>query len=132
MAETPGALARWRAHLEEVIGVENAAQVVDPFASIDWTRLDQRIERIDRRVAHLEFRFDGLEARFDRFEERFDGLEVRYEGIEARFERLEDRFDRFGAEVRGDFKDLRRDLLRVTAAQFFALAAAVAALVGLA
>lgn len=106
MASTPRELARWRAHLEEVIGVEDAAAVVDPFANVDWGALEAKVDHLDQRVTLLDYRVSQLELRVGRIE---DGL----------------------VELRGDIRDLRRDLLRVTGAQFFALIAAVAAIVGL-
>lgn len=92
-----GALARWRAHLEEVIGVDDAADVVDPFATVAWEDLATSSELLALRAD-----IDGLGAELAAFQQ----------------------------EMRTDIKDLRRDLLRVTAAQFFALAAAVGALAG--
>lgn len=110
MGETPRALGPLARPLEEVIGVEDAADVVDPFASIDWVGLDDRVRRLER---------------------RFDHLEARFEHLEARIGRLEDRVDQIETEMRTSFRELRRDLLRVTGAQFLALVGAVAALVGL-
>ena len=106
MASTPPELARWRAHLEEVIGVEDAAAVVDPFASIDWKGLRHDVDVLKSDVAGLKSDVAGLKADVAGLKE-----EMR--------------------ELRGDMKELRRDLLRVTGAQFFALIAAVAAIVGL-
>jgi hypothetical protein len=86
------ALARWRAHLEEAIGVDEAAEVLDPFAAVEW---DQLVTK-----EHLRSELDRLRA------------ELR-------------------AEMHQAFGELRRDLLKVTGAQFFALIAAVAGLVAL-
>ena len=82
------ALARWRAHLEEAIGVDEAAEVIDPFAAVEW---DQLVTK----------------------------------------EHLDSQLDRLRAEMHQGFGELRRDLLKVTGAQFFALLSAVAALVAL-
>ena len=92
-----GPLARWRAHLEEAIGVDDAAAVVDPFLVVDWRNLATRDDN-----RNLERRMDGLEHRMDRLETRVDA----------------------------GFTELRRDLLKVTGAQYFALIAAVAAVLG--
>ena len=83
------ALARWRAHLEEAIGVDEAAEVLDPFAAVEW---DQLVTK----------------------------------------EHLRSELDRLRAEMHQALGEFRRDLLKVTGAQFFALIAAVAALVALA
>ena len=107
MADTPRALARWRAQLEEEIGVEDAAAVVDPFARVDWGALEGKVDRLDQRVTLVEQRLSQLEVRVSRVEDQL-------------------------TELRTDMKELRHDLLRVTGAQFFALIAAVAAIVGLA
>ena len=92
MASRQRALARWRAHLEEVIGVDDATRVVDPFESIRW---DQLVTQDHLRAELAVLRSD------------------------------------LRTEMHERFSELRRDLLKVTGAQFFALIAAVAALVAL-
>ena len=106
MGVDPGAIGRWRAHLEEVIGVEDAARVVDPFTSVDWRGLQVDVTGLKTDVAGLKTDVAGLKT----------GMGDLRGDMK---------------EMRGDMKELRRDLLRVTGAQFFALIAAVAAIVGL-
>jgi hypothetical protein len=124
MASTPRELARWRAHLEEVIGVEDAAAVVDPFANVDWAALEGKVDHLDQRVTLLDHRVTLLDHRVSQ-------LELRAGRIEDQLGELRSDMTRQFGEVRTDMKELRRDLLRVTGAQFFALIAAVAAIVGL-
>jgi hypothetical protein len=100
-AGTVGAVA---AHLEEAIGVEDAAAVVDPSLVVDWHNLATRDGH-----RHLERKLDELESRMDR---------------------LESRMDRLDARVDAGFTELRRDLLKVTGAQYFAPVAVVAAVLG--
>jgi hypothetical protein len=113
MGVDPGAIGRWRAHLEEVIGVDDAARVIDPFASVDWRQLHVDVAELKTDVAELKTDVAGLKTDVA--------------GLKTGMVDLRDDMK----ELRGDMKELRRDLLRVTGAQFFALIAAVAAIVGL-
>jgi predicted nucleic acid-binding Zn-ribbon protein len=46
----------------------------------------------------------------DRLEGRFDALEVRFDALEVRFDRLEDRFDAFAAEIRGEVREMHKQM----------------------
>ena len=92
MSIDPGALARLRVRIEEVLGVDDTAALLDPLAQVPWGRL----------------------ATVD---------EVRQSELRLR-ELLERRLAEHQSQI-------RRDLLLVTGGQFFALVAAVAAVLGL-
>ena len=81
MGVDPGAIGRWRAHLEEVIGVDDAARVIDPFASVDWRELQADVAGLKTDVAGLktgmvDLRDDMKELRGDMKELRRDLLRV--------------------------------------------------------
>lgn len=74
MGVDPGALARWRAHLEEAIGVDDAAHVTEPFTAVDWRELQIDVIRLKHDVSGLK---DGMaELRGDVKELRRDLLRV--------------------------------------------------------
>jgi chaperonin cofactor prefoldin len=96
--------ARIRRSLEEKLGVEEAAFLVDRpvggWSSLVTTEeLDRRLEAFETR---LDARFEAIEARF---EGRFESIEGRFEGIEGRFEGIDHRFESLRHELRADFRD---------------------------
>ncbi len=95
MSVDPGALARLRVRIEEVLGVDDTAALLDPLAHVEWSKLTTTDD------------FDWLRADVARH------LAEAQAGTERRI-----------AALQGQ---LRRDLLLVTGGQFFALVAAVAA-----
>ena len=114
MSIDPGALARLRVRIEEVLGVDDTAAVLDPLAGVPWDRL-ATVDDLQRFATK-----DDLQ----RFATK-DDVATEVHQCELRLREL---LERRLAEHQSQ---IRRDLLLVTGGQFFALAAAVAAVLGL-
>lgn len=141
--------------LSRLLGADMASAL---FEHLPPAREDvATVRQVEDLRAEMEQRFDLMEQRFDRIDERFDQIDERFARIEGRFERIGERFARTDGRldrVDGHFRSLeenleadldsreerladrltaawRRDLLIHSTGQVFALAAAVAALVGL-
>ena len=113
MQESRRALRALEGHLSEVLDVSDANEVVD---------------RLERTVSE-----DYLDAALDRQRAQLDrALEQHRADVAHALEQQSARFDeRLAGQIDHMAAMWRRDLLLVSGAQFFALAAAVAALVGL-
>lgn len=113
MADVRRALRGWERHLEEIIGVDDAAALVDGF--------DQHVtnDDLDRAVCSSEER---LRVEIEEAEQRLRGEIV---AVDARVRQLQT-----VVEPRGDGRAAawRKDLLVHASGQFFAPVAAVAAL----
>lgn len=109
----PGALARLRVRIEEVLGVDDTAALLDPLTRVQWARL-VTIDDLEPFATKADL------ERFATKEELADEVqrcELRLRAL------LEQRLGEFQSQI-------RRDLLLVTGGQFFALVAAVAAVLG--
>ena len=117
--------ARIRRSLEEKLGVEEAAFLMDRpvggWSSLVTTEeLGHKLEALETR---LDARFEGIDRRFEALESRFEG---RFEGIDHRFESLRH-------ELRADFRDHTNRLILWIVPTIFAGIAAMggaAALIG--
>ena len=114
MSIDPGALARLRVRIEEVLGVDDTAALLDPLARVPWDRL-ATVDDLERFATK-----DDLQGFVTREE-----LAAELQKTELR---LREHVERRLAEHQSQ---IRRDLLLVTGGQFFALVAAVAAVLGL-
>jgi hypothetical protein len=92
------ALAAWRAHLEEAIGVAEAAALVDPFETVDFSSLatKQDLERFATKDDLARFATKDDLARFATKDE----LEGRLETVRASIDVLRSEFH--AAEERGN------------------------------
>ena len=159
MSIDPGALARLRVRIEEVIGVDDTAALLDPLARVPWDRL-ATVDDLERFATKEDLQRFATKEDLQRFAtkddlqrfatkedlqrfatkddlERFatkDDLQgfVTREELAAELQktelRLREHVERRLAEHQSQ---IRRDLLLVTGGQFFALVAAVAAVLGL-
>lgn len=112
--------------------------------------MEQRFDLMEQRFDQLDGRFDRIDERFDRIDERFTRIAGRFDRVDERSARTDGRFDRVDGHLQSLEENLeadldsreerladrltaawRRDLLIHSTGQVFALAAAVAALVGL-
>jgi hypothetical protein len=114
MSIDSGALARLRVRIEEVIGVEDTAALLDPLARVPWDRL-ATVDDLERFATKEDLQ--GFVTR--------EELAAELQKTELR---LREHVERRLAEHQSQ---IRRDLLLVTGGQFFALVAAVAAVLGL-
>lgn len=86
-----GHLLRIRRSLEEKLGVEEAAYVIEGRPAGGWGSLVTK-EHLDLRLGALEERIEGLEERFDlRLGALEEGSGLRQRALEERFEGLEER-----------------------------------------
>ncbi|MGH3441082.1 MAG: hypothetical protein ACRDUY_03380 [Nitriliruptorales bacterium] len=116
----PGALSRWRAHLEEVMGVDDAAAIVDPFYTVDWANLATK-DDLERFATKDDLERFATKEDLRRLEEELRRDLASKADVEAMGELLTERLTtRF-----------RRELLVHSTGQFFALVLAIAALVSL-
>ena len=123
MSIDPGALARLRVRIEEVLGMDDTAALLDPLARVPWDRL-ATVDDLERFATKDDLRAFATKEDLERFPTR---EEVAAEVQQAEL-RLRELFERRLAEHQSQ---IRRDLLLVTGGQFFALVAAVAAVLGL-
>ena len=124
------AFSAWQDVLEQEIGVDEAAIVVDRLDAVVRRRdLDRVVDRIDRLAADIDERFDRVAAdvdeRFDRFaahvDERFDRQATEFDG---KLDRLSNDVDaRFDSQANRLMAAWRRDLLLIAVPQFVALVA---------
>jgi hypothetical protein len=132
MSIDPGALARLRVRIEEALGVDDTAALLDPLAHVRWDRL-VTIDDLERFATKDDLRGFATKDDLRGFATKDDlqGFATREEvAAEVRQAelRLREYFERRLAEHQSQ---IRRDLLLITGGQFFALVAAVAAVLGL-
>ncbi len=139
MTDTRRPLRAWEAHLEEVIGVDDAAVITDAFDRhvsepyLDHALAQQSAElpnRLDAQSAELTGQLEAQSAELTgQLEAQSAELTNR---LDAQSAVLIGRVEAQSAVLTGQLTAAwRRDLLLVSVGQFFALAGAVAALVGL-
>ena len=78
--------------LDEALGPDHAATLMDSLSPIPWTELATKEDLADLR-AELDLRFDRVDLRFEQIDLRFDQIDARFDQIDARFERIDARFD---------------------------------------
>ncbi|MCB0962622.1 MAG: hypothetical protein KDA98_04855 [Acidimicrobiales bacterium] len=131
--------------LDEALGPDHAATLMDSLSPIPWTELATKEDLADLR-AELDLRFDRVDLRFEQIDLRFDQIDARFDQIDARFERIDARFDqvdgrltlidgRFEVEMallRGELAEFRATLSADLMRQLVVIhAATVALIVGL-
>jgi hypothetical protein len=123
MSIDPGALARLRVRIEEVLGVDDTAALLDPLARVPWDRL-ATVDDLQGFATKDDLQRFATKEDLREFATKDD---VATEVHQAEL-RLREHVERRLAEHQSQ---IRRDLLLVTGGQFFALVAAVAAVLGL-
>lgn len=117
------ALSAWQDSLQEDIGVDEAAIVVDRLGDV-VTRHDLAAQstRFDDRLDQLSWNVD---ERFDRFATEFDGkLERLSAEFDGKLDRLSTEVDaKLDAQANRLMAAWRRDLLLIAVPQFMALVA---------
>lgn len=122
MSIDPGALARLRVRIEEVLGVDDTAALLDPLTRVQWDRL-VTIDDLEPFATKADLEGLATKADLERFATK-EELADEVQRCELRLRALlEQRLGEFQSQI-------RRDLLLVTGGQFFALVAAVAAVLG--
>ena len=138
--------------LDEALGPDHAATLMDSLSPIPWTelatkedladlraeldlrfdRVDLRFEQIDLRFDQIDARFDQIDARFERIDARFDQVDGRLTLIDGRFEQIDGRFEVEMALLRGELAEFRATLSADLMRQLVVIhAATVALIVGL-
>ena len=110
--------------LDEALGPDHAATLMDSLSPTPWTELATKSDLADLR-AELDLRFDRVDLRFERMDHRFDQ-------IDGRFEQIDGRFEVEMALLRGELAEFRATLSADLMRQLVVIhAATVALIVGL-
>lgn len=138
--------------LDEALGPDHAATLMDSLPPISWTELatkadladlraelDLRFDRVDLRFEQIDLRFEQIDGRFEQIDGRFEQLDGRLTLMDGRFEQIDGRFDqvdgRFELEMallRGELAEFRATLSADLMRQLVVIhAATVALIVGL-
>jgi hypothetical protein len=123
MTREQRALAAWRGHLEEAIGVADAAEVLRPFETVDWADLATRsdLERfatkedLERFATKEDLERFATKAELERFAIEFRGE------LDVLRVRLSETEHRLSSEFNRSLRDLSNRLLIGLAAMFTAL-----------
>lgn len=93
--------------LEEVLGLEAAATLIEHLPPVGWAdvatkgdlagleqRLELRFDRIDDRFSRIDDRFGRIDDRFSRLDDRFAQIDDRFSRVDESFVRVDEGFSR--------------------------------------
>ena len=118
---------RIRRSLEEKLGVEEAAYLIDRPPG-GWGELVTN-QTLGLRFDAVDQRFEAIDRRFEAIDRRFEAIDQRFEAIDHRFDTIDQRFEALGHRLRADFREETTRLLLWIVPTIFAGIAALGAIV---
>jgi hypothetical protein len=77
--------------LEEVLGSEEAATMMEHLPPVGWADVVRRRD-LDEFEARMDLRFGQMDGRFEQMDGRFEQMDGRFEQMDGRFEQLDVNF----------------------------------------